>query len=613
MPAIILSVRFARTVLLLLSLIPLLLFAHLGGHARMMAGDYCHVRVAQELGPFQGMAHWRNTWNGSYTDYLIHGLLAPLGASAPAAVPALTIALWLMALSALILQAFALAGLSMFPLFTAVTLAAFIITFTIDAFFSPQSLYFYSASLRHTLPIAGITAYFAMLAMLCRWRDGARSTALALALAGGALCFINAGLGEIFALFQLLCLGFASCASIILANRAANRNCRLFLALGLLATIASLIVMATAPGAARRMDVLDQITSQQNRDFVALASMTLEAAIHYLRDPALIKGVVAAVGLGLALTLGRQRPATVDHPLRPGVGLAREPLLFALTLQLLCLPLLLGQMSDDPRVLGRYSLGYSVVLLTNVGLIVSFAILALVRSRASQFLAIHRASPTAIGALCLLALLPVTALALVRGVDWRVSTYLYLTLLALLISLTWQWSYSLPRSVARQAWIAILASSAVAVSTTLLILSFAFYASGAVWPRILSFVPFVFILFGLIWALVLGHTITYLGGFSLLAAASTTALRLASLLVVLVIGAGIFLDHARLIPSFQQYSAEWSAREEKIIADRKSGQRTIIVAPLSFDLEYYVDIDRLHKSSCPKQYYDIDAIVLQDP
>lgn len=612
MPTTLLSERFARTVLLLLSLLPLILFAYLGGHARMMAGDYCHVRVAQELGPFQGMAHWRNTWNGSFTDYLIHGLLAPLGASAPAAVPALTIALWLIALSALLFQAFALAGLSHFPRLTSVTVAAFIMTFTINAFFSPQSLYFYSASLRHTLPIAGITAFFALLTMLYRRRDAATSASLALVVAGGAICFINAGLGEIFALFQLLCISFACFASIFFVDRPTNRNCRLFLALGLLATIASLIVILTAPGAAIRKGVLDEITSQQNRDFVALASMTLEAAILYLRDPDLIKGIAAAVGLGLVLTLERYRPSAVDNTLQPGFALARGPLLFALACQLLCLPLLLGQMSDDPRVLGRYSAGFSVVLLANVGLIISIGLLAIVRSRASQFLEGHRSSSTRLGALCLLAFLMVSALILIRGVDWRVSTYLYLTLLTLLISLTWQWSYSLHRSVARRAWIAVFASSAVALLTTLLILSFAFYASGSVWPRILSFVPYVFILAGLIWALALGHTITCLGGSTRHTAASNTGLRLGSLFVVLVIGAGIFLDHARLVPSFQQYSAEWSAREQQIIDDRERGQRIVSVSPLSFDLESYVDIDRLHKSICPKQYYDIDAILVED-
>ncbi len=612
MSASLLDSRFARTVLLLLALLPLLIFAYLGSHARMMAGDYCHVRVAQELGPLQGMAHWRNIWNGSYTDYFVHGLLAGLGASAPAAVPAITIALWLVALSALLIQAFALAGRSRFPRLTAVTVAAFIITFTINAFFSPQSLYFYSASLRHTLPIAGITAYFALLIFLYRRRDTARSAALALVAAGGALCFVNAGLGETFALLQLLCIGFACFASISLVDRATNRHCRLFLAVGLLATIASLIVILTAPGAAIRKGVLDEITSQQNRDFFALATMTLETAFLYLRDPELIKGFVAVVGLGLVLTLGSQRPAIADDPLRSGAGLARGPLLFMLIHQSLCLLLLLGQVSDDPRVLGRYSAGYSVVLLANLGLIFSVGLLALLRSRASLFVAGHRASSSRLGALFLLAFLMVSALTLIRGVDWRVSTYLYLTLLALLISLTWQWSYLLPRSVARRAWIAIFASSAVAVLTTLVILFFAFFASGSVWPRILSFMPHVFILAGLIWALALGHTTNYLGGSSRDVAASANGLRLGSLFVVLVIGASVMLDHARLIPSFQQYSAEWSVREQQIIAERERGQRTIYVAPLSFDLEYYVDIDRLHRSACPKQYYDIDAILLED-
>ena len=609
MPTTILGERFARTVLLLLALIPLLQFAYLGSHVRIMGDDYCHINVVRELGPLQGMAYWRNTWNGSFTDYFIHGLLAPLGASAPAVAPALTIVLWLAALSALLFQAFALAGLSYFPRLTAVTVAAFIMTITINAFFSPQSLYYFAASLRHTLPIAGITAYFALLAMLYRRRCTARPTALALALAGGAICFINAGLGETFALVQLFCLSVACLASIFLLDRATNRNCRLFLALGLLASIASLIVILTAPGAAIRKGVLDEITSHQSRDILALATMTLETAFLHLRDPELIDGFVAVVGLGMVLALGRKRPAAAEQSLRPGVGLARGPLLFAFTQQLLCLLILLGQVSDDPRVLGRYSLGYSAVLLANLGLIIGIAWLAILRVRFSQFLA---RSSTPVGAICLLALLMATAVTLFRGVDWRVSTYLFLTLLALLFSLTWQWSYSLPRSVARRAGFAILASFAIALLTTLLVMSFAFYATATVWPRILSFVPYVFILAGLVWAFILGYAITCLGGSSRYATASTTGLRLGSLIVVLVIGAGVLRDHARLIPSFQQFSAEWSAREQQIIQGRERGQRTIYVEPLTFDLESHMQVNKLHKIDCPLQYYDIDAIVIED-
>lgn len=606
------SERFARIVLLLLSLIPLLLFAYLGSHARMMADDYCHLAVSSDFGLLQSVAFWRSGWNGGFTYYLVLGLLAPLGAAGAALFPTLIISVWLAALAALIFQARALAGRSPFPHLTAVTAAAIVIALSISAFFSPQSLYFYAASARHTLPIVGLTLYFALLTMLYRRRDAAPATARLMAVAGGALCFFNAGLGETFSLVQLICLCVACFASIFLLDRATNRHCRLFLAAGLLATVASMIIIVTAPGNANRIARLEEVASPQNQDLFALASMTLENAILYLRDPELIKGFVAAVGLGLVLALDCRTAATAEKTVQPGVALARGPLLFALTIQLLCLPFLLGQMSDDPRVLGRYSLGYSAVLLANLGLIISIALLASARARASQLLERHLGGSTGLGALGLLALLLATAVTLYRGVDWRVSTYLVLTLLALLVSLSWQCSYSLPRPVARRAWIGILCLYAGAIVSSLAIISFGFYFSGTVWTRILAFAPYLFILAGLTWAAYLGRVLMRMGRSSRYTAASTTGLRLGSLIVILVIGAGVFRDHARLIPSFQQYSAQWSAREEQIIAQRESGQKTISVAPLTFDLERYMGVNKLHQSGCPLQYYDIDAIVVED-
>ena len=613
MSAMLLDSRSARTVLLILALLPLLLFAYLGSHARMTADDYYHAHVSSERGLLQNVAFWRSAWNGGYTYYLALGSLAPLGTTAPAVFPALFVAVWFVALSALIFQALSFAGLSQFPRLTAVTAAAVIIALSINALFSPQSLYYYAAAARHTLPIAGLTACFALLIAVCRRREAASPTAPALVVAGGALCFFNAGLGETFALVQLLIVGAAFLASIVFLDRSEHWRCRLLLGVGLLATLASLIVMAAAPGAAARKAVLDTSMSQQNRDIFVLASMTLEAAFLHLRDSELIKGFVAAIGLGLFLTLDRQGPATAEKTLQTGVGLARGPLLFALVIQLLALPLLLGQLSDDPRVLGRYSMGYSAVLLANLALIISISLLAFARSRASHLLARLQGNSTSFGALYLLAILLLTALTQIRAVDWRVSTYLlYLTLLALLVALSWQWSYALPRSVARPAWIVILSWSAVAFLATLQIIFFGFYFSGTLWPRILAFLPYVFILSGLIWAAFLGYAITGLGVSSRFAAAATIGLRLGSLIVIMVIGAGVLRDHARLIPSFQAYSAQWSARDQQIIDDRERGQRTVSVAPLSFDLEHYLGIEKMHKSGCPLRYYDVDAILIDD-
>lgn len=606
-----LNSRFAKSVLLILCLIPLFLLAYLGSHSRMMADDYCHVQLASDYGLLPSLAYSRSNWNGSYTSHLIFGLLAPLGKTAPTIFPALTIAVWLVASAALIFQVLTIIQLCKFPGLTAVAAAAVVIAFSINAFFSPQSLYYYAATARHTLPIAGITAYFALFAAVCRQRNTARSRAQQMAIAGGAICFMNAGIVETVAIFQLLCLGIICLASVFFMERPANRRCGLFLFVGILATAASIIVMATAPGTAIRKSMLDSVTSQQARNFVSLAAMSLETGLLHLRDPELIKGFIAVYALGLHLTLERHRAAPMEQTLPPNVGLARGPLLIALALQILCLIMLLEHVSDDPYVLGRYSIGYSIVLLANLVLVISIALLLLFRARASRSRLGHRGNSTSLGALLLLAVLLATALAQIRGVDWRVSTYCYLTLLGLLLSLSWQWSYSLPRQVSRPAWIAIITAYAVSIGGSLLIVFFGYYIGGYIWLRILTFVPYAFFVSGLIWASYLGYAIICLCQDSRAAAAVTLVLKVGSLIVLLIIGAGAFIEQARLVPSLQQYAVEWAAREQQIIDDRERGLRTVTVAPLSFELESYIGIDKLHKGPCPLRYYDVDAIQLE--
>ncbi len=135
MSAMLLDSRSARIALLILSLLSLLLFAYLGSHARMTADDYCFAHVSSERGLLQNIAFWRSAWNGGYTYYLVLGSLAPLGTAAPAVFPALFVTVWLAALSALIFQALSFAGLSQFPLLTALTAAAVIIALSINALF----------------------------------------------------------------------------------------------------------------------------------------------------------------------------------------------------------------------------------------------------------------------------------------------------------------------------------------------------------------------------------------------------------------------------------------------------------------------------------------------
>ena len=84
-------------------------------------------------------------------------------------------------------------------------------------------------------------------------------------------------------------------------------------------------------------------------------------------------------------------------------------------------------------------------------------------------------------------------------------------------------------------------------------------------------------------------------------------------MVVLALGGGIVADQLALVPKFQQYASNFDARHAEIIAQIEEGKRRISIVPLSFDLEPYLKVARLHSHRCPLQYYEVDAIVIETP
>lgn len=87
---------------------------------------------------------------------------------------------------------------------------------------------------------------------------------------------------------------------------------------------------------------------------------------------------------------------------------------------------------------------------------------------------------------------------------------------------------------------------------------------------------------------------------------------LRSLVNALLIGTGIFFGHVKLVPSFERYSLEWDSRHQHIIEARDRGLSTVTVAPLSFDLANYVGTRVIQNDKCSLQYYELDAIVLEE-
>ncbi|MCY3832554.1 MAG: hypothetical protein OXG85_06025 [Chloroflexi bacterium] len=94
-----------------LALLPLALFIYLGSHSRLWFDDFCHLTAGLEYGHWGSVLFWRNSHNGSFSWYFLHGLTAPLDELAPSAFVVIIIAAWLFGLVWLVDAGRRLAGL----------------------------------------------------------------------------------------------------------------------------------------------------------------------------------------------------------------------------------------------------------------------------------------------------------------------------------------------------------------------------------------------------------------------------------------------------------------------------------------------------------------------
>ena len=186
-----------------IALMPAVLYAVLGQFSRMTSDDYVHLQRGLEFGPWANMLHWRDTWNGSYSYYFVHGLVARWDTLVPSLTAIFIIVTWSLGLGWLVWQILAFMEVKRYRSALAISLAALCVAASINAFYSPQSMYWFSASVRYTFPLAVFTVYLALMVVVAkRLRSNAR---LALStLAAAAICFISAGFAETYLVYQLV-------------------------------------------------------------------------------------------------------------------------------------------------------------------------------------------------------------------------------------------------------------------------------------------------------------------------------------------------------------------------------------------------------------------------
>ena len=611
-----------------LCLAPALIYAWLGQFSRTLDDDdYCPIVIGQEMGPWDGTVYWYHYWSGGYSSFFFAAAMAPLDTQIPRIAPALFIAFWMVGLSWLVFQGLAYLKIDRSRRLLSVAIAALAVAASINAFYSPQSFYWYFGGIRNnTLSLPLLTIYLALAlwiagrgAALPKNESGISSAFLrvrvgdwGVIIAGAALCFISAGASEVSLAFQLVVLTFCLLASFALLRPSARYRYALVFGMGWLATLGSMAIQLPAPGVARRMAITFEHIDMPNRSLSALMPKTFSLTFDHLGHPEVFAGFVMLMGVGLLVMLIKYRPPSCSQASKP-VELVLPALWLGLIFQLLWMPLLWLHTSEHPQLLGRFSVRYMAVVLLNAVFILSFLILLWQRKRIHAHLQKHdRGLLIAwhIIGLALIFVLLFLSAQVNKSIDRRSVAWLFTNLLALLVIVTWQLLSMLSNAAERRFGLLALCSSGAGLTSLAVLIGSASYSLGHIPPRALASSASLLVLSGLVWGAFLGYLAKrYLPSFRW-GQTWIGLLKLASLAVALVIGARLVLGQTALAPYFGRYAQEWDQLHIEIIAQRDSGQKIIETAPWTYDMPDYVDVADWTNTEapCAEDYYGVDTI-----
>ncbi len=599
-----------------LALVPLILYAYLGQFSRMIADDYCIAAVGQELGAWDGMLYWYRNWSGAYSNFFLKSAMAPLDTFLPRVTPTIIIVLWLVGLSWLVFQCLACLGIGKPRRALSISIASLTVAATIHAFYSPQSFYWFSASIPYTLTLAWFTIYMA-LSLLGARRGKENTLSLLGIIVGAALCFISTGMAEMFVVFQTTFLTLCLLAIFAFLRSSVRRSYALVFGVGGLATLGGLAIQLSSPGVALRAAYIVQTYGQPNRSISTMISETLTRTLGYIGHPQALVGFIMLMGVGLLVMLIQYRPQAALKTLK-SVKLALPPLRIGLVVQLIFIPILWQHTSDQPQLLERFSIRYMTVIILNIIFILSF--LALLWRRKTINAKLQQLEHgLLIGWHTVGFTLAVVLFAFMRmrieDIHYRASIYLITSFLVFLGIIIWQLlSVNQTPSTRSFGFLALYVYATGAVCIAAIVGMVLFGRGGFVAARTLAPGAYLLVLPGLIWGAYLGYLIKNHPPRSQAGQAWIRLFKLISLAIVLIIGMGIVLGQAALAPDFQLYAKEWDARHQEIITMRDSGQTAIEIAPLTFDLTKYVGISstwaQFPTNSCSKRYYGVDSIIV---
>ncbi len=596
--------------LLLLSGVPALIFAYLGHFSRLIIDEHCVFDIGRSMNPWQIILHYYNTHTASFSRVFLHSVFAPIDVLTTSLMPLAIVVLSTVGLYWLLYRIVA-SLLGGRPNRKALWIISLLFTAAaINAFISPQSIYWFNASAGYTLPVALSIVYLALLLELaCReWSSLATYMQI---VASAAIAFLLGGASEMFVVFEFACLTLALLfIAVFLASSIRRRFLILFLA-GWLGTLAALFVHVISPGLGIRVAYIeDGSTVEQVRAAPELLKRTLDSTFQYLTQVESFAGFMLLFGLGLCATLILYQPSSTTPKDRPKTS-TRLPIWLCLLVQLSFVPLLWTHVSDLPQVAGRFSYAFSAVVAINLAA-ASLLIFALMRrKRIDASLGARRNGLMMCSTFVLLGVAALFFMTQLRSIHIKAYTYLLISSLSFLGALASQLSYVVADRRAKRFALPATLSYIVVIATTAALATGSLYGRGWVTPRGMAPIAYVHVISGLIWGAYIAFLIRRAWASSGADQRWITLQAAIGLVLAIAVSVGIALGHAKQIPDFAAFARDWDARHQQLIQARDSGIREVEVPPLEFNLgRFLMDkvVTEIIEKRCAEQYYNMDAI-----
>ena len=236
------QIRFVFAVTATGALAALVMFAWRGWYSRYLTDDYCTSNLLSTLGFFEAMAWHRANWSGRFSYFPLKAVFESFGAGTTRITPALMIVLfWLAALVTLRTLKDRISKLASIAASLAFVFAI------VDA--SPSltniggSLYWETGSVTYLPPLMLYTLWLALFSSSVRPQVAYGGSALLMFVAGG------------FSETSLAAQGAFTAAALIVALLGRDRRAARIAGTGLVASLAALGVVASAPGNAVRAEI----------------------------------------------------------------------------------------------------------------------------------------------------------------------------------------------------------------------------------------------------------------------------------------------------------------------------------------------------------------------